>query len=316
MCSMENLILAQGRARKCKSNQYGVKAFDRDPKNKLLLLQQMLLNKTYRTSAYKTFVISDPKRREIFALPFWPDRVCHHLVMLPLEKLFVSTFTADTYSCIKGKGIHPCSFKIREYLKDKEGTRYCLQLDIKQFYASVNHDILKALLRKKIKDPDLLWLLDEIIDSAPGVPIGNYLSQYFANFYLTYFDHWVKEVLDVKYYVRYADDMIVLHSSKQYLHEILYKFRQYLRNELKLEIKENYQVSKVAKNKKDTGRPINMVGYLHFGEVTYLRKETKKRYAHKVAKNWYTAPHNSYNGWLKHCNGKHLQKKLTQKIAA
>lgn len=310
ICSTENLALAAQKARKGKEGQYGVHAFDKDSKNKMLLLQQLLINKTYQTSKYKTFFIHEPKEREVFALPFWPDRICHHAIMIPLERIFVSTFITDTYSCIKGKGIHPCSFKLRNYLKDKSNTQYCLQIDIKKFYSNINHDILKSLLRKKIKCADTLWLLDEIIDSAPGVPIGNLLSQYFANFYLAYFDHWIKEVLKVKYYLRYADDMVVLSGSKEYLHEILSKIRIYLSDNLKLELKDNYQVFRVAKFKGDSGRAINMVGYLHFGEVIYLRPSIKKRYARKVAKNRNTAPHAPYNGWIKHCNGKHLQKKL------
>lgn len=113
-----------------------------------------------------------------------------------MEPIWVSVFTADTYSCIKERGIHSLAKKLRDNLdKDPEGTKYCLKLDIRKFYPSLNHDILKGIIRKKIKDEDLLWLLDEIIDSADGVPIGNYLSQFFANLYLAYFDHWVKEEL-------------------------------------------------------------------------------------------------------------------------
>src|SRR6185436_15260850 len=109
------------------------------------------------------------------------------------------------------------SFALREALKDVPSTKYCLKLDIKKFYPSVDHDILKQLLRRKFKDPDLLWLLDEIIDSADGLPIGNYLSQYFANFYLTYFDHWLKEEERIGPYFRYADDLVFLSPDKESL---------------------------------------------------------------------------------------------------
>lgn len=113
-------------------------------------------------------------------------------------------------------------------------------MDIKKFYPSVNHDILKAIIRKKIKDDDLLWLLDEIIDSADGVPIGNYLSQFFANLYMAYFDHWVKEELKVKYYYRYADDIVLLSDSKDQLRNWLLAIKVYLTNMLKLKLKDNY----------------------------------------------------------------------------
>jgi hypothetical protein len=107
---------------------------------------------------------------------------------------------------------------LNKYLKDIEGTKYCLKIDIKKFFPNINHNILKKLLRRKIKDNDLLWLLDEIIDSIDGdigVPIGNYLSQYFANFYLAYFDHWLKEEKKVRYVIRYMDDIVCLTSIKR-----------------------------------------------------------------------------------------------------
>ena len=126
-----------------------------------------------------------------------------------MEPIWVSLFTEDTYSCIKNRGIHKAAAKVKKALKeDPEHTTYCLKMDVVKFYPSIEHDVLKMILRKKIKDQDLLWLLDLIIDSADGVPIGNYLSQYFANIVLAYFDHWLKEVKGVKYYFWYADDMV------------------------------------------------------------------------------------------------------------
>lgn len=141
-----------------------------------------------------------------------------------LEPIWLSIFTKDTYSCIKNRGIHKLVNNLKKALKsDPEGTKYCLKLDIKKFYPSINHDILKQIIRYKIKDEELLQLLDEIIDSAEGVPIGNYLSQFFANLYLAYFDHWIKEILKVIYYFRYCDDITILGSSKEELHEWLLK---------------------------------------------------------------------------------------------
>jgi RNA-directed DNA polymerase len=218
---MENLRLADAKARKGKGHQYGVQAHDRNREGNLQLLQRLLMQKGYRTSSYTTFKIYEPKEREVFRLPFFPDRIAHHAVMNYLEPVFVSSFTADTYSCIKGKGIHGAVRAVKKALRDVPGTRYCPKLDIRKFYPSVNHDVLKALLRRKFKDGDLLWLLDGIIDSAPGLPIGNYLSQYFANFYLSGFDHWVKQEKGVKHYFRYADDIVILSDSKAYLHQLL-----------------------------------------------------------------------------------------------
>lgn len=166
--SIENLIQADKNARKDKAKQYGVRMFDKKRDSNILALHKTLKNKEYKTSIYKTFNITDPKPREIFCLPYYPDRILHHAIMIPMEKIFVSTFTSDTYSCIKGKGIHSALRSVKKALIDRHNTRYCLKIDVKKFYPSIDHDILKQLLRKKIKDRDLLSLLDEIIDSTPG----------------------------------------------------------------------------------------------------------------------------------------------------
>lgn len=302
--SIENLQLADQQARRSKTRQYGVMVHDKNRYANIENLQQMLVNRTYQTSTYTTFKIYEPKEREVFRLPYYPDRITHHAVMNIMEPVFVSTFTADSYSCIKGKGIHGASYSLRDALKDIPGTTYCLKLDIKKFYPSIDHDILKQLLRKKIKDQDLLWLLDEIIDSASGLPIGNYLSQYFANFYLTYFDHWIKEQKGVRYYFRYADDIVILSDSKKYLHKALAGITLYLKNRLKLTVKGNYQIFPVS------ARGIDFVGYVHFHEHVRLRKSIKQNFARMIARRKTRASVASYYGWAKHCNSKNLLKKL------
>lgn len=301
---MENLQLADAKARKGKRTQYGIKNHDKNRESNIIRLHAMLKDKTYRTSPYTTFKIYEPKEREVYRLPYYPDRITHHAVMNILEPIFVSTFTSDTYSCIKGRGIHGAAYSVRNALKDIPGTQYCLKMDIQKFYPSVNHDILKQLIRHKIKDKNLLWLLDEIIDSAEGVPIGNYLSQYFANFYLTYFDHWIKETKGVKYYFRYADDIVILSDNKLYLHALLSDIRKYLYSELKLKIKDNYQVFPVE------SRSIDFVGYRFYHTHTLLRKSIKKSFARMVASRNNSASIASYNGWAAHCDSKHLIKKL------
>jgi RNA-directed DNA polymerase len=304
ICSMENLELAVKKARKGKRNQYGVKAFDKNPENNLILLQSMLLNKTYRTSEYTTFFIYEPKEREVFRLPFFPDRIAHHAIMNKLEFFFSSMFTADTYSSIKGKGIHGALKAVKKALRDVPGTKYCLKLDIKKFYPNIDHDILKNLLRRKFKDKDLLWLLDEIIDSTSGVPIGNYLSQPFANFYMTGFDHWIKEVKKRKYYFRYADDLVFFSNSKEDLHQLLADIREYLSVNLKLELKGNYQVFPIA------SRGVDFVGYPTFHTHVLIRPETKKRFIRMLKKRKNKASIASYMGWFKHCNSINLVNKL------
>lgn len=309
--SLDNLRLADEKARKGKLQSYGVRRHDENREQNLIDLHEQLKAGTFKTSQYDVFTIHEPKEREIYRLPYYPDRIVHHAAMNILEPIWCSIFTADTYSCIKGKGIHAVQRKLsKELRKDPEGTKYCLKIDIKKYYPSIDHDILKQIIRKKIKDVRLLKLLDEIIDSADGIPIGNYLSQYFANLYLAYFDHWMKEVKRVKYYYRYADDIVILSDSKQHLHGLLGEIREYM-DTLKLEVKNNYQIFPVA------DRGIDFVGYVFYHTHTRLRKSIKQSLARQVA-NAKRHPNQekhersiaSYWGWCKHCDSINLTKKL------
>ena len=316
VCSIENLQLADEKARKGKLRTYGVIEHDKKREVNLLKLRETLLNGTFHTSKYDVFTIYEPKEREIYRLPYFPDRILHHAIMNVLEPIWVSPFTADTYSCIKNRGIHAAAKKVKQALReDPEGTTFCLKLDIRKFYPSINHDVLKSILRRKLKDKRLLRLLDEIIDSADGVPIGNYLSQYFANLYLTYFDHWIKEQKRVKHYFRYADDIVILASDKSYLHSLMGEIRAYL-GDLKLEVKGNWQVFPVA------ARGIDFVGYVFFHTHTRMRKGIKKTFCRRLAKlNKRKRPLSEKDfkqaicpwwGWAKSCDSKHLIKKLSK----
>jgi retron-type reverse transcriptase len=304
ICSVENLNLADSIARKGKAKQNGIQVHDLQREENIQLLHQSLLNKTFCTSPYTTFPVYEPKERTVFRLPYYPDRIVHHAVMNVLEPIFCSVFTTDTYSCIKGKGIHAASRGVKRALTYAAATTYCLKLDIKKFYPSVDHAILKQLLRRKIKDHDLLWLLDEIIDSADGLPIGNYLSQYFANYYLTFFDHWLKEVKRVRYYFRYADDLVILYPDKNYLHTLLSEISEYLKTRLNLTVKDNYQVFPVD------ARGIDFVGYSFYHSHTLLRKGIKQNFARMLARRPNKLSIASYYGWACHANCRHLLKTL------
>lgn len=313
ICSVENLKLADEKARKGKLKTFGVKIHDLNRESNIIKLHKTLLNGDYKTSKYDIFKIHEPKEREIYRLPYFPDRIVHHAIMNVLEDICVSVFTKDTYSCIKKRGIHSAAEQIKKTLKsDPEHTKYCLKMDIKKFYPSINHDILKQIIRKKLKDKRLLNLLDEIIDSAEGVPIGNYLSQYFANLYLTYFDHWIKEDKAVKYYYRYADDIVILSDTKESLHMLLNDIKEYLSG-LKLELKHNWQVFPVE------SRGIDFVGYVFYHSHTRMRKSIKKNFCRKVYRlnklkhlneQQYKQSICPWWGWAKYCNSKHLVKTL------
>lgn len=300
ICSLENLTMANAIARKGKAGRADIVEFDKDPEGNLLALHHSLVNKTFRTSAYTTFKVWEPKERLVFSLPYI-DQIVHHAVMIKIGSMFNSVFTKDTYSCIKGRGIHKASYSLRKALKDTSSTQLCLKIDIQKFYPSVDHSILKVMLMRKIKDLDLLDLLFEVIDSAEGLPIGNYLSIAFGNFYLAYFDHVVKEVFGVKYYWRYTDDMIILGADKPYLHQLQAQIKKYLWDELRLVLNRKRQVFPIAHNRQDKhGRAINFVGYMHYHEHTGLRPEIKHNYARMMKRRPNRESIAAYDGWLKH----------------
>lgn len=311
--TVDNLMLADEKARKGKANTYGVLKHDRKRDQNIYDLHISLLNRKFKTSEYKIFTIYEPKRREIYQLPYYPDRIVHHAIMNILEPIWVGVFVKNTYACIKGKGIHGAMKDVEKSLRmDINGTKYCLKLDIRKFYPSVDHEIMKAIIRKKIKDRDLLELLDGIIDSAEGVPIGNYLSQYLANLYLAYFDHWMKEEKRVKHYFRYADDIVILHQNKAYLHGLLREIENYLSDNLNLDVKDNWQVFPVS------SRGIDFVGYVFYHTHTRLRKSIKQNLCRKVAKlnkeNLSTEEYKrqicSWLGWCYHCDARNLLKSI------
>lgn len=313
--SLDNLYEADKRARRQKSHRPEVMLFDKNKDKLLLDLQRKLINGEYETSEYYVFKIYEPKEREIFKLPYYPDRIVHHAIMNIMEPIWVSAFIKGTYSCIRKRGIHKALKDVKFALKDEINTQYCLKLNIRKFYPSIDHDILKTIIRKKIKDKRLLSLLDEIIESAQGVPIGNYLSQFFANLYLTYLDHWIKEQKKVRYYFRYADDIVILGGDKQQLRDLFYNIQDYLNNKLKLNFKDNWQIFKVD------SRGIDFVGYRVFHTHTLLRKRIKKKFCKKINKlnkkqnldkDTYKQKICSYIGWIKYCNGRNLLNKMSK----
>lgn len=319
-------------ARKDKGLYQAVKYVDNNLEECIEAIQKMLIEKTYKVGNYKISVIEDKgKKRVLHKLPYYPDRIIQWAVLLQIDKIFMSTFTNFTCASLKDRGIHYASNMLSKWMnEDYQGTRYCLKLDMKKFYPSANREILKKLLRKKFKDKDLLWLLDEIIDSMnnadiqslnlpqeykdlysrpdKGIPIGSYLSQFLANFYLTYFDHWLKEELKCKYVIRYMDDVVILSESKEHLHRVIRSIQNYLTFTLDLEVKQNWQIF-------PTGiRGVDFVGYRHFYGYKLLRKSTYKRCKKKMLQlrffkesgiemeysDW--CSYVSYVGWLTWCN--------------
>ncbi len=301
---MNNLALAHQKAKRGKSEYKQVQLINANPEYYLQNLQSQLINQTYTTSPYKHFKIEDKgKERIISKLPYYPDRICQWAIMLQLEQMFVNHYIYDTYASIPKRGIHLAQRRINKALKDKDNSLYCLHFDIHQYFPSINHDILYKLLCLKIKDKQVLWILHEVIYSVDkGLPIGNYLSQYLANYYLNFFDHYIKEQLKIKYYYRYMDDIVILHGSKIYLHQIKHKIFNYLHSQLNLTIKSNWQIYPAHI------RGIDFVGYRMFGSHVLLRKRISKNIKRKI-KNMNVKTKASYNGWLCHCNSYNFRQK-------
>lgn len=321
---MDNLKLAHENAKKDKLYYKEVKMVDSNPEYYLKQIQEMLINKTYEVSEYVVSIINDKgKDRELMKLPYYPDRIIQWAIMLQIEQVFMKVFCSHTCASIKNRGISKAAHLTEKAMLDKENSEECLKIDVSKFYPNIDHEILKAMLRKKFKDNGLLELLDLIIDSYPGkkgIPIGSYLSQYLANFYLAYFDHWLKEKMKIKKVIRYMDDITIFHRSKAFLHWLLRKMDEYLKENLKLTIKGNWQVF-------PTGiRGVDFVGYRFFFGFKLLRKSTLKKFKKRMIQikkkqdeeklinysEWCSA--NSYIGWLCWCDSWRLYEKYVEPI--
>lgn len=335
--SEENLRLADEKARRGKRHTYGVRYHDRNREANILALHEALLTKTFRTSPYEVFKVYKPKERLIYRLPYYPDRIVHHAIMNILEPIWVSVFTHNTFSCVKGRGIEGCARSVERHIAKYKGRPlYVLKIDLRKFYPSIPHATLKKAVRWKIKDKDLLWLLDGIIESVNGaphpvregetcqgesLPIGNYLSQYLANLVLAPFMHKVNEEWHTDA-DEYADDFAFYSDSKEQLRELLLaRIKPYLEDELGLKVKDNWQIFPVAKNRYDRhGRALDFVGYKFYRSQKLMRKGIKQNLCRAVArfgKRKRTLSAREYRqriapwlGWAQHSDSRHLLKKL------
>lgn len=264
----------------------------------------------YAPSGFREFnVTENGKVREIQSLPF-KDRIALHAIMAVLSKTVGGMLIRDTYASLPNRGIHDGLNRVRTALKDASNTRYCLKLDLKKFYHSIDQSVLIERLARKIKDETMMGTLVRIIQSyGPGLAIGYHSSQLLGNFYLCLLDHFVKYELRVKYYFRYCDDIVILAPDKEYLHHLLSRMREVIEGRLHLTIKGNYQIFPVE------ARGIDFLGYVIRHNYVLVRKHIKQKVArrlHKVKsqKRRYIVLA-SFWGWVKHCNGKHLFFKFT-----
>ncbi len=321
---MENLFLAWQEFRRGKRKKIDVQNFEFNLEDNLFKLYLELKHKIYRHSSYKEFYVTDPKLRHIHKANIC-DRVLHHAIFRFLYPIFDKDFIHDSYSCRLRKGTHRAIKRLERFVKkvskNNKQNLFALKCDIKKFFDSVDHAILRSIIKNKVKDEDAVWLINEIVksfskDGKKGLPLGNVTSQLFANIYLNKFDQFVKHDLKIKYYIRYCDDFIVLDQSRDKLVNLVRKFDLFLKQKLNLFL----HADKIIIRKYHQG--LDFLGFVAFPYHRVLRTRTKKRILRKILQKKqdlnddlisefnFSQSIQSYLGILKHCNGYKIKKEI------
>jgi retron-type reverse transcriptase len=310
--SVENLLEAWKEYVRGKHKKKDVQEFLYRLMDNILDLHRDLKNGTYRHGDYRAFKISDPKPRDIHKASV-RDRLVHHALHRKLYPFFDRTFIADSYSCRAGKGTHKAlnQFRVYAYKVSMNHTRTCwvLKCDIRKFFASIDHGILFNILSRYISDEHTAQLLVQIASSFSstqkdkGLPLGNLTSQLLVNVYMNALDQYVKHHLKVKYYIRYADDFVILSLSKQYLQAVYRYIGIFLHQTLRLEL----HLGKVSITSFASG--VNFLGWVHFPNHRVLRTSTRRRMLCALGQNGNTRESiQSYIGLLSHGNTYKLSK--------
>ncbi len=304
--SVENLLTAWREFLRGKRKRQDIAEFSLHLTDNILVLHRELVDKTYKHGNYQEFKISDPKPRVIHKATV-RDRLLHHALYRVLYPYFDRLFISDSYSCRKGKGTHKAINRLREYGRkvsyNNTRTVWILKCDIRKFFANIDHTVLKEIMEKNIEDKDIMWLLSEIINSfctnniiGVGLPLGNLTSQLLINIYMNDFDQFVKHKLKLKYYVRYADDFVVLSESKSYVDSQLTKISEFLENRLKLSLHPDKVFIKTLAS------GVDFLGWVHFPHHRVLRTATKRRMFKRLKRSRKKETTTSYLGLLKHGN--------------
>ncbi len=315
--SVYNLLLAWNEFAKGKRGKRDVQEFSLKLMDNILDLHSDLKNKRYRHGGYYAFNISDPKPRNIHKARV-RDRLVHHAVYRVLYPFFDRTFVADSYSCRLGRGTHKAIERLVSfnYTVGKNNTKTCwvLKCDIKKFFASIDQKVLVRILRQHIPDEDIIWILKEIVSSfhsskpGKGLPLGNLTSQLFVNIYMNEFDQFAKHRLKAKYYIRYADDFVVLSWNKKWLLELIPQISEFLDKELKLSL----HPGKISIKTIASG--IDFLGWVVFKDHKILRTTTERRLFKGLKSSSNRETLNSYFGLLKHGNSYNLKDKIVKSI--
>src|SRR3989344_5208827 len=321
--SIENLLMAWSEFLAGKRSRKDVQEFQLHIMDNILFLHFDLENRIYKHGGYLAFNISDPKPRSIHKA-IVRDRLLHHAIYRILYPYFDKKFISDSYSCRLNKGTHKAIERFKKFARkvSKNNTKTCwvLKCDIKKFFANIDHEILKQILEKHIQDKNIIWLLSQVINSfytqlntknsaiaeslVKGLPLGNLTSQLLVNVYMNEFDQFMKRELKVRYYIRYADDFVILSDNKNYLEDLLLKVSSFLEKELKLQL----HPDKVFMKTFASG--VDFLGWVHFSKYRVLRTSTKRKMLRNLEKNFKEESRQSYLGMLKHGNAYKLKSEI------
>jgi len=324
-----NLVSAWRKARKHKTKKSYVVEFEQDTLRNLFKLQGELKNQTYNPELLKTFILRDPKTRKISKSAF-RDRIVHHALFRVIEPIFDKSFIYDSCANRVGKGnlfaLKRFDLFAKKVTNNLKTEAFCLKADIKHYFEEVDHEILMNIIKKKIKDESVIWLIKQILANTAegtaggellrGMPLGNLTSQFFANVYLNEFDYFVKHILKAKYYVRYVDDFIILHESKKQLEIWKEQIGIFLKEKLKIEL--HPQKTKII----SLSRGIDFVGFRNFRHCRLLRKRNIKKMnskveeykRNKISKEELFESFQGWNAYAKWANSYKLRRGVVRKI--
>lgn len=320
VASMENITAALYRAAENKKARPEVQRVLAEPEKHVHAIYKMFWTKTFipcvpRVS--KTKEGAGQKERLITKIDFFPDQIIHWAIILQLQPIIIRGAYDHSCGCMPGKGVHYGNKQIEKWIrKDKKNTKYCAKLDIRKYYESIGHPFVKRLVRTKIKDDKMLWLLDAIVDSySPGLPIGFLTSQWLGNFILQRLDYLIKQDQEVLYYLRYMDDLVLFGRNKKKLHKTIRAIMDFVSRD-GFEIKHTWQVFKVD------ARAVDVMGFRFFRNKTILRKSLMLRITRKARSIWrkgYATPGDaaailSYMGWVRHSDTKRMCKVWVKSI--
>lgn len=287
--AFENVYAAYQRARRGRRYKRDILLYEQHLEKRLSTLCHLIKTERYRHGPYREFVVNDSKKRTISATSF-QDRIVHHAAYAQIEPLFEKRFIYDSYVCRKGKGSHRAVKKLKKNMygvtKGYRDEAYYLKMDVAKYFQSIDHHILKKHIYHVIHDIRTQNLLSLIIDSRwdreiegrrTGIPIGNLTSQIFANIYLNPLDHYIKEQLGCRYYVRYMDDFVLCHRDRDALILMRKRIELYTRRTLHL----SFHSHKVMIGTISSG--VSFLGYIVYPQYTILRKSTVKRCKKRIA---------------------------------